>query len=190
MQVDSHSKWLNDVVAHCENGVSFSAFCSAVLPYCSLITTCMAQWHVQPAVSEFPSELVLIAMSRSPLTSPLLLTPRARLLSSAPLPHDIFYCCSHLSQQTLDAVVLLWEMNVWADFWSPPNFQLFPGAAILGARCAEELEVGHESCMLIHCLSHGRLCCRYGMLDPSLKDKEGLPLTIRAVFIVGKPQVR
>ena len=24
------------------------------------------------------------------------------------------------------------------------------------------------------------------MLDPSLKDKEGLPLTIRAVFIVGK----
>lgn len=32
-------------------------------------------------------------------------------------------------------------------------------------------------------------CCRYGMLDPSLKDKEGLPLTIRAVFIVGKPQI-
>ena len=54
----------------------------------------------------------------------------------------------------------------------------------------QELEVGHESCMLIHCLSHGRLCCRYGMLDPSLKDKEGLPLTIRAVFIVGEPQVR
>lgn len=25
------------------------------------------------------------------------------------------------------------------------------------------------------------------MLDPSLKDKEGLPLTIRAVFIVGMP---
>ena len=24
------------------------------------------------------------------------------------------------------------------------------------------------------------------MLDPSLKDKEGLPLTIRAVFIVGE----
>ena len=29
--------------------------------------------------------------------------------------------------------------------------------------------------------------CRYGMLDPSLKDKEGLPLTIRAVFIIGMP---
>ncbi len=30
------------------------------------------------------------------------------------------------------------------------------------------------------------------MLDPSLKDKEGLPLTIRAVFIVGEhtPQRR
>ena len=28
---------------------------------------------------------------------------------------------------------------------------------------------------------------RYGMLDPSIKDKEGLPLTCRAVFIVGKP---
>ena len=26
---------------------------------------------------------------------------------------------------------------------------------------------------------------RYGMLDPNIKDKEGLPLTCRAVFIVG-----
>ena len=25
------------------------------------------------------------------------------------------------------------------------------------------------------------------MLDPSIKDKEGLPLTCRAVFIVGQP---
>ena len=31
-----------------------------------------------------------------------------------------------------------------------------------------------------------RLCeCRYGMLDPSNKDKNDLPLTIRAVFIIG-----
>ena len=80
-------------------------------------------------------------------------------------------------------------MNVWADLWPAPKIQLFPGAVILVARC-RSWEVGHESCMLIHCLSHGRLCCRYGMLDPSLKDKEGLPLTIRAVFIVGEPQVR
>ncbi|CAL5219368.1 g1188 [Coccomyxa viridis] len=29
------------------------------------------------------------------------------------------------------------------------------------------------------------IAVKYGMLDPSLKDKEGLPLTIRAVFIVG-----
>ena len=50
--------------------------------------------------------------------------------------------------------------------------------------------MGHESCMLIHCHSDGKLCCRYGMLDPSLKDKEGLPLTIRAVFIVGELKVR
>ena len=50
--------------------------------------------------------------------------------------------------------------------------------------------MGHESCVLIQCLSHGRLCCRYGMLDPGLKDKEGLPLTIRAVFIVGELKVR
>ena len=44
---------------------------------------------------------------------------------------------------------------------------------------------------LAYCASSG--CCRrYGMLDPSLKDKEGLPLTIRAVFIVGEhtPQRR
>jgi 1-Cys peroxiredoxin 6 len=29
------------------------------------------------------------------------------------------------------------------------------------------------------------LLLRYGMLDPNIKDKEGLPLTCRAVFIVG-----
>jgi hypothetical protein len=27
---------------------------------------------------------------------------------------------------------------------------------------------------------------RYGMIDPDLKDKEGLPLTCRAVFIIGE----
>lgn len=27
---------------------------------------------------------------------------------------------------------------------------------------------------------------KYGMLDPGHKDKEGLPLTCRAVFIIGK----
>ena len=26
---------------------------------------------------------------------------------------------------------------------------------------------------------------KYGMLDPNIKDKEGLPLTCRAVFIIG-----
>jgi 1-Cys peroxiredoxin 6 len=26
---------------------------------------------------------------------------------------------------------------------------------------------------------------KYGMLDPTIKDKEGLPLTCRAVFIIG-----
>jgi hypothetical protein len=49
---------------------------------------------------------------------------------------------------------------------------------------------GHDSCMLEYCLSQGKVCCRYGMLDPSLKDKEGLPLTIRAVFIIGEHQVK
>ena len=27
--------------------------------------------------------------------------------------------------------------------------------------------------------------CRYGMLDPDEKDKAGIPLTARAVFVVG-----
>ena len=31
MQVDSHNKWLNDVVAHCENGVSSSAISGAAM---------------------------------------------------------------------------------------------------------------------------------------------------------------
>ena len=29
------------------------------------------------------------------------------------------------------------------------------------------------------------LCCRYGMLDPDEIDKAGVPLTARAVFIIG-----
>lgn len=72
-----------------------------------------------------------------------------------------------------------------------PGFLICPRSRNCGcALCSRSCEVGHESCVLIQCLSHGRLCCRYGMLDPGLKDKEGLPLTIRAVFIVGELKVR
>jgi len=40
----------------------------------------------------------------------------------------------------------------------------------------------HGAC---HFLDAIPLAPRYGMLDPNIKDKEGLPLTCRAVFIVG-----
>lgn len=43
----------------------------------------------------------------------------------------------------------------------------------------------HVLCTNLCCAVTAILCFRYGMLDPSNKDKDDLPLTIRAVFIIG-----
>ena len=41
--------------------------------------------------------------------------------------------------------------------------------------------LGHLQCQDPPCC----ICCRYGMLDPDEIDKAGIPLTARAVFIIG-----
>ena len=39
--MDSHSKWLNDVVAHCENGVSCKCFAALLGAVCSAHIACL-----------------------------------------------------------------------------------------------------------------------------------------------------
>ena len=60
------------------------------------------------------------------------------------------------------------------------------GDVLLSKMTERTLSRQCSSCNIdIHSVQAASVCCRYGMLDPDEIDKAGIPLTARAVFIIG-----
>ena len=149
--MDSHSKWLNDVVAHCENGVS----CDCNLRHAA--GGCVICSHCRSCVGS-------------------LLPPHAGTDGHALGIMQLLACAGHhrLPHYCRPLPRDCRQVSIASKlFLSRPLKNLPPSGSTQSA---------HEWCD-----AEAALHRRYGMLDPSLKDKEGLPLTIRAVFIVGMP---